>query len=184
MLFILSLSVFAFSSTFIFGSEEVPICGTASGMNKNLKVFPVIFNGRHVMNIHFKYVGTEPENKLKKHSEDWRERRVDFYFWYFENLTNDTMEIYEARTSLGTVIEDQNGNMHKTPPKIFKRNELLKFWGKDRMIIKPYGKRVSEDDSIYCDTQSCTGTNLYKIKILETGDTFGCRIIKKGFLNH
>jgi len=102
--------------------------------------------------------------------------KVDFYHRELENITEYTMEIYEAEFNLDTYNIDKQGKRYKNPPGKFNRNELLESEGIGWLTLYPYERQISKDDWV-CGQVGLEHIITYKIRILDTNEIFAIRII-------
>ena len=166
-------------------TEEIQLSGIASGMQTELKQFPVIFNGEHIMNIYLRYTGDTPEvensRQVKAIPNDLKKEGVDFYHYELENLTKYEMEIFEVITSTDAHYVDEYGEKHITPPKTHYRKDLLEIWDLETVTIEPFERQIRKDTWVHCGgSSSCTGNLTFKVRIVDTGDIFSFRIILRG----
>ncbi len=112
-----------------------------SGTPTELKQFPVVFNGKHIMNVYLKHTGKTPEDKNSegaKTAPPEQRDEVDFYRCEFENLTEYKMEFFETKHVYWGQYFDEKGEQLDNQTIVIKRDELLEKWGIETMTLEPF----------------------------------------------
>ena len=168
-----------------YNSENVQIVCTIEGMHKELRVFPIYLNGDHVLNVYFKYTGTEPEDWNNPAAKGvplwWQNMRNDFYRYEIENSTNSAIEIYELRVNTNSYYLDEEGKVHASPPKTYKKAELVAAWGSDFIVIDPGERQARPDIWVHCDETPCSMIQTFHLKIMRTGKKFAFQLVLLGY---
>ena len=154
---------------------------TASGKDKKLKTFPVMVGEKRVMDVKFQYLGKKPRGRPSGGGLT-PDMMKDAHFYYYElvNLTDHTMEIFAFHSTGRLLWRDASGQRKSSPPRWRTRDELVRNWGITEMTIAPRGRKVHRDRWIVCGRPPCKIVYTYKIRILETDETFMVRIVTKG----
>jgi hypothetical protein len=170
---VLSITLFITSCASLQTAGRVPIAGVASGTPEELKQFPVVFNGEHIMNIYLKFIGKTPEDKYSYGARilpPERRDEVDFYHRELENISEYTMEIFEYRWT----FIDKQGKRYEEPPT--KRNELIEMCGISWMTLYPHERQIGKDNWVTGQVGT-KGVLTYKIRNLDTNEIFAIEII-------
>jgi hypothetical protein len=164
------------------GPDYAPVVATAMSMEKEVKTFPAVVNGKHVMDIKFQYLGNKPMDPTTeiKGIPPGQMRNAHFYYYEMVNLTDHTMEIFAYHSTGRMITVDESGMRKTSPPRWLNREELLRTMGLKSMRIDPRGRRIVRDTWLYCSQPPCKIVNTYKIRILETDEVFSIKIVKKG----
>ena len=182
--FLLSLLAQLLASSLNCCCQNVPICAVAENATHELKKFPLYYNARHIMNIYFRYVGTSPEDSESRGAkgvpEKFKIRRVDYYHYEIENLTDLDMLVYEIVLGTNTFYQDKDGQMHQTAPTTLNSEDILRAWGDKDAFIAARERQIMQDFWRCCprDEPSCSDTTTFKIEILSTGERFAFQIVR------